>query len=532
MIRFLRFSPLPRQVTLNVVNATYSIHTLGCKVNQYESQVLREVLESLGLRPAEAQQAPDWTVVNACAVTGAAMRKNRQTIRRAAARFRTSIVVVGCGASADRERLLRLPGVAVVWGHDVDASAELRRLILHGRGLDPPITADQDQRRLTEARTHDPGEKVWMIPSSVDRSRSIAMGRTVDSAREIISRSLPVVKSIHTLADRIESFEGHERAFLKVQDGCDAHCSYCIIPRLRPTLRSKPVEAAAEEAAALVRAGHKEIIITGIYLGSYGRDTAIRKRFVPAQSPLASLVKAIAQVPGLRRLRLSSLEPGDVDDSLLDVLSSNPVCVPHLHLPLQSGSADVLRRMNRQYTVKDFLATVDRVRTRLLSPAVSTDIIVGFPDETDADFEASLRVARYAEFLKVHAFPFSPREGTAAFRWKKHYVDPMKIRDRMTQLAELERELSLGFRRRFLGRMERVIVERRSPLGFASHDFGDIRSGRCDRYFEVHFHAESCDTGDIVDVRIDRVTPARTHGTVIPAGRRSYPLPVLPVFVA
>ena len=150
------------------------------------------------------------------------------------------------------------------------------------------------------------------------------------------------------LAGRIGRFAGHQRALLKVQEGCDALCTYCIIPKLRPMLRSKPIAAAVAETRGLVRAGHKEIVVTGIFLGAYGRETALRTRFTPGRSPLADLVEALARVEGLARLRLSSLEPGDVDERLLDVLVRHENCVPHLHLPLQSGSASLLMRMNRQ----------------------------------------------------------------------------------------------------------------------------------------------------------------------------------------
>jgi threonylcarbamoyladenosine tRNA methylthiotransferase MtaB len=273
----------------------------------------------------------------------------------------------------------------------------------------------------------------------------------------------------------------------------------------------------------LVGAGYREIVLTGIFLGAYGRDTALRRRFARGRPPLAELVEALAQVEGLERLRLSSLEPGDVDDALLEVLASNPVCVPHLHLPLQSGSADVLRRMNRQYTRDAFVEMVERVRRSLDRPAITTDVIVAFPGETDADFEASLEVARFAEFCKIHAFPFSSRDGTAAARWRKEFVPREVVRERMTRLADVELECSLAYRLRMLGAMERVIVE---PLSRPA-DPTPIRHGRCDRYFEVHFEAsKSVKAGDLVRMRIDRVTPTRTHGTCS-AARGDLPLPVL-----
>jgi threonylcarbamoyladenosine tRNA methylthiotransferase MtaB len=239
------------------------------------------------------------------------------------------------------------------------------------------------------------------------------------------------------------------------------------------------------------------------------------------------LVEALARVEGLERLRLSSLEPGDVDDSLLGILATHRTCVPHLHLPLQSGSERVLRRMNRQYTVEAFVEMIGRVRRSLDRPAISTDVIVGFPGETEADFEASLEIARFAEFCKIHAFPFSPREKTAAARWQKEFVPPPVVHERMQRLAEVERECSTAYRRRLLGSAERVIVEPSDALDEALNGVG-IRHGRADRYFEIHFEADrEVHTGDLVPVRIDRITPTRTHGTHVNPRAADYPLPVM-----
>jgi tRNA A37 methylthiotransferase MiaB len=222
---------------------------------------------------------------------------------------------------------------------------------------------------------------------------------------------------------------------------------------------------------------------------------------------------------------LSSLEPGDVDESLLEVLATHEQCVPHLHVPLQSGSAAVLRRMNRQYGRDEFVRLIERVNAVLDRPAITTDIIVGFPGETEKDFEATLEIARYAEFCKIHAFPFSPREKTAAARWKRDFVPPAVVRERMRRLAELECECSLAFRRRFIGELERVIVEHSRAFDDRVCLPHNIHHGRADRYFEIHFEVGSQESGsprtdrarvgDLVAVRIDRVTPTQTHGTQV-----------------
>jgi len=549
------------------MNGKYLLTTLGCKVNQYESQHIREILHAYGFRPAQHGELADVAVVNTCAVTANASRKNRQAIRKAAGGGKTSVFVVGCGATEDRERLAQIPGVTAVYGHDENIAHEIHSTLAAWVGAD-----SKRQERAEELHTGKKlrldaaGNDLW-IKSNVSERNSAPTSSINDTSNNITQ--LSIVNAAGHLTEKIESFDGHQRAFLKVQDGCDAFCSYCIIPRLRSALKSKSIEVAVAEAQGLVRSGHKEIILTGIFLGAFGRDTALRSRWGNSPSPLAALVDALAGVEGLARLRLSSLEPGDVDDSLLDVLARRDNCVPHLHLPLQSGSPETLRKMNRQYTRDAFVDMLDRVRGRLDRPAISTDIIVGFPGETEDDFQASIDIARYAGFCKIHAFPFSPRDKTAAARWRRDFVPPPIVRERMQRLAEVERECSLAYRSKFIGRVERVIVEQSSDKELSSGRPSVMLHGRADRYFEIHF--ESCSTGfqpvrtvrgegshgphggpymgiglsssspasaistrpcpihpgDLVRVRVDRVTPTRTHGTLIRPDSDTYPLYVL-----
>ncbi|MCH7592262.1 MAG: MiaB/RimO family radical SAM methylthiotransferase, partial [Planctomycetes bacterium] len=522
------------------MSGKYQLVTLGCKVNQYESQQVREVLQSLGLDPVQRGQDADIAVVNTCAVTATATRKSRQAVRRISRGGRTPVIIIGCGASADTGRLRGIPHVIAVLGHDVDVCAEIRRLV-----------ADLLLTRSTDPRNHPPGQPAspgapgsttWLCQSENTQTREqagfaspdddgneISMSPVEAQLREGVSSSalfrspdkiVPLaLANVNPGSDsatervagfdaRIQSFEGRQRAFLKIQDGCDAFCTYCIIPRLRPQLRSKPIEAAVAEVRGLVEAGFKEIILTGIFLGAYGRETAIRKRWPASpqgrpekKSPLADLVRALAGVDGLARLRISSLEPGDVDEALLAVLAEHENCVPHLHLPLQSGSGRILSRMNRQYGANAYVEMIDRVREALDRPAISTDIIVGFPGETEAEFAETLGIARYAGFSKIHAFPFSPREQTAAFRWIKDFIPAEIARDRMTRLADLERELSLAFRKQFVGEVERVIVEGKTgedgSAGDAAAGSGSgeprtpapapIHHGRSDRHFEIFY---------------------------------------------
>jgi threonylcarbamoyladenosine tRNA methylthiotransferase MtaB len=293
-----------------------------------------------------------------------------------------------------------------------------------------------------------------------------------------------------------------------VQDGCDAHCTYCIIPSLRPTLWSKPIDEVVDEAQRLVDAGHVEIVLTGIFLGAYGYESALRRRRAGNQHPMRDLVEALcSRVRGLRRLRFSSLEPGDLDDELVSVMRSHPQVVPHFHLPLQSGSNRLLHRMNRQYTRDDFLQMIERVNAAFDRPAITTDVIVGFPGETDEEFERTLEVVHDARFIHIHAFSFSPRPGTAAARWASDFVRGPIVNERIHVLEARAAAHSFEFRKQFIAETVEVLVERPDPST-------DVRHGRCGRYFDVHFTDATATAGQLVRVRIERVSPTRTFGTV------------------
>lgn len=456
---------------------TYLVSAVGCKVNQYEAQHLRETLESAGLRPVQPGQIPDLAVVNTCAITRTAAKKCRQLIRRISHGEHTRVIVVGCGAADEPQRYLEIDGVIAVIGHDDDIAARLVELL-------DPARNQRPHNNLSTVRPRPASEAVG--PSSGRCGGPVATPTPAgpvgasDSSGSIRTKARESGQVKWDLSNTVHRLIGHQRAFLKVQDGCDAACTYCIIPTLRKRLRSKPVDVAVREAADLVRAGHREIVVTGIFLGAYGRPTAGRTRHDHETDPLAGLVDALAKVPGLLRLRLSSLEPGDVTDELLDVVTRHDACVPHLHLPLQAGSDDVLRRMNRQYRVDDYLATIDRVNAALDRPAVTTDIIVGFPKESDEAFGQTLGLVSRVGFARVHAFPFSLRPGTAAERWQGELLPDAVVRDRMRRLRALSDETALAFRRRFMGKSERVIVETRTA---------DTWRGRTDRYFPVTFTA-------------------------------------------
>jgi len=315
----------------------------------------------------------------------------------------------------------------------------------------------------------------------------------------------------------LTSFKGHTRAFLKIQDGCDGRCSYCIVPKTRPFVHSKPIDSVLQEAHALVASGHKEIVITGVFLGAYGEDTVRRKNWPNQQNDnLANLLDKITQIPGLARIRLSSLEPGDVTQRLVNSFCTHRNIMPHLHLSLQSGSNSILKKMCRQYTAEDFREKVSLIKSRLDRPAITTDIIVGFPGETDEDFEKTVNLAEEIGFAKMHVFRFSPRKGTVAAKMPDR-VDNQVIKRRSEILRELDIELRRKFRELFIGESANILIE----------SYNSSPSGRCERYFMVDIRQKDISdlkfqirNNDLVKVRLIRNSNSSMAVLGIPVGGR------------
>ena len=468
---------------------TFSINTLGCKVNQYESQQIRELLERLGLRRLDPSEKADLVVVNTCCVTHTASAKSRQCIRKAR-KFCPDAVIVVCGC---------LPTVQI--GESAYTAENIHFVKKRGR-----IARILGQIALGTCVFHSEDNN-----GGAPISPGCPQGPGPNNS--IKPENRPKIKHKKELCNYqklspLTYFNGQTRAFLKVQDGCDGYCTYCIVPKTRPFVRSRPVDAVLEEAQTLVRAGHKEIVITGINLGAYGQKSVRRKNWPCTRAvqgrpdrlnnKLACLLDKIARITNLARIRLSSLEPADITPQLLDVFCKHSNIMPHLHLSLQSGSDAVLRKMCRQYTAGQVREKVDMVKSRLDRPAITADIIVGFPGETDEDFEKTVNLAEYTGFAKMHVFKFSPRKGTAAAKMPNR-VDNQVIKRRSEILRELDIELGRKFREQFIGESANVLIE--------SHNGSP--SGRSERYFMVNvvqkeisdlkFHIKN---NDLVKVRL------------------------------
>lgn len=393
---------------------TCRLVTLGCKVNQYETQYVKEILETNGYVEASEGQHADLCVVNTCTVTAEGDAKSRQVVRQLHRRNPSApIVVMGCYATRDPEMVASLPGIATV------------------------IT-DKDQLMAD------------LAPYGVELK-----------------------------PDGISRFDDHSRAFIKVQDGCLLNCSYCIIPHVRPTMRSRSVEEIVDEASRLIETGFQEIVLTGIHLGHYGIDHS-KGKAKSEWTRLWHLLRRLNELPGDFRLRLSSLEAAEARDDLIQAMKEMPRICPHLHLCLQSGSDRILKKMKRRYTGKGFLERCKRIREALDKPAFSTDVIIGFPGETDEDFEETCRVVREAGLMKVHIFPFSAREGTPAAELGDR-IPKSLMTERRLRLQEIEREVSQRYLRSLVGMKLEVLVETEST----SHP-GMVKGTSC-RYAQVTF---------------------------------------------
>jgi threonylcarbamoyladenosine tRNA methylthiotransferase MtaB len=407
---------------------TCRLVTLGCKVNQYETQLVKETLLSNGFREAAENEAADLCVVNTCTVTGEADSKGRQLIRQLAKKNPgTRTIVMGCYATRDPETLRDLPGVFEIV---------------------------RDKREL---------------PDVFDRLGIVDM------------------------PEGISHFDGRRRAYVKVQDGCILNCTYCIIPQVRPGLQSRTPESIEAEVRRLLDNGYREIVLTGIHVGHYGVDTTRGKSGLPPFR-LWHLFEKLDRIPGNWRMRLSSIEAVEVNDEFINTAANCEHLCPQFHPSLQSGSEAVLRRMRRRYSMAKFLEKLDQMRERLDHPAFTTDVIVGFPGETDAEFEETLEACRQARFMKIHVFPFSARKGTRAADFPDQ-VNPEVRKERCRILSELERDLAEDYYKTLVGRDLEVMVERelRDRPGWVR--------GTDRRYAPVELPGTSHDIGTFVSAR-------------------------------
>lgn len=383
--------------------------TLGCKVNQYETEAMAEAFENAGYVLVDFEEPADVYVINTCTVTGLSSRKSRQAIRRAKQINSHAVVAaVGCYPQTAREEVEAIPEVDIVAG-----------------------TAER-----------------MKLPAYIEDF--LAGGKKISAVDNIMKK-----RSFEDI--RIEKYKGRTRAFMKIQDGCSQFCSYCIIPYARGPIRSRPPEDVLAEVGKLVEAGFREVVLTGIHIASYGRDLAPESSGI-RRIGLLDLIKLVHDVEGIERIRIGSIEPTMITEEFVSEAAKLKKLCPHYHISLQSGCDETLARMNRKYTTSEYLKAVEMLRERIPDVAITTDVMVGFPGETDAEFEKTVKFLESVRFARMHVFKYSPRKGTPAAGFASQ-VDGTVKEKRSARVIELSDRCAKEFNSSFIGREMPVLYE-------------------------------------------------------------------------
>ena len=405
---------------------TFGVYTLGCKVNQYETEAVAELFEKEGYRQVPFENRADVYIINTCSVTGESDRKNRQVIRRAHRINPDAVIaVMGCYAQVSENEVRSIEGVDIVVG-------------TQNRGSLPKLVNDI-------------------------LSGKMASGHVKEN----------IIQSAEYEPLTVRGLTEHQRAFVKIQDGCDRFCTYCIIPYARGHIRSREPEEIIEEIEDLAEAGYKEIVLTGIHLASYGRD-------LTQKIDLIDITAKAAEVPEIERIRIGSLEPVFIDERKIKLLSENAKLCRQFHIALQSGSNTVLDRMKRRYTVEEYLSIVNMIRKYMPDSTFTTDIMVGFPGETEEEFCESMAFAEMIGFSKMHIFPYSPRAGTVAADMEDQISKTVKM-ERAARMAEAAERCEQKYLLSIDGKYEDVLLETREET-----DEGVFYTGHGKNYIKIY----------------------------------------------
>ncbi len=403
-----------------VKTKTYQIITLGCKVNQYESASFSTTLEQQGYHQAQPQQFPDLIVINTCAVTAKAGAQSRNTIRKTVRKFPdATFVITGCYSQLDALQCSKIEEL------------QDKRFFFLGN--------DQKEQLKTLLTKNNPDQKLPDLTS--------------------------MQQAIHAPHLLVEKFHGRTRAYLKIQDGCNSYCSYCIVPYTRGPSRSVPVEDVLAQAKLFARHGHKEIVITGIHVGHYGLD-------LNKKTSLTSLIEKLCdQTPDVN-FRLSSIEPMEISNELLDLLFLKKNFLNHLHIPLQSGNSDILAMMGRKYTTGMFKEIIEKCHTAIPDLCIGIDVLAGFPGEDDAAFEKTRDFLTDLQYTYLHVFPYSIRPGTRAATFANQ-VQKQKKEQRVAILRQLSEQKKRQFYKKNLGSVRPVLIEGKRDKKFKLKGFTD-----------------------------------------------------------
>jgi len=421
-----------------------AIYTLGCKVNLYESEFIENILKNNNYEIVSFNDIADIYIINTCSVTNEADRKSRKIINEAKRRNEEAIIIVmGCYSQ--------------LFGKDTDADI---------------VIGNKDKSRIIE-----------LIDEYLDDRKKIKRIYDISSNTEFENME-------------IDSFEKHTRAFVKIQDGCNAFCSYCIIPYTRGNLRSKKEEDVIIEVSNLVKNGYKEIVLTGIHTGRYGLDLGTTN--------LEILLKKLVKIPNIYRIRLSSIEINEITDGIIKLMKENKIIARHLHIPIQSGADKILKLMNRKYDKKYFLNKVKEIKKEIEDISLTTDLIVGFPNETEEDFEETIETLKEIEFMKIHTFPYSKREGTPASKMVEQ-VDGKVKKERVARILKLSDEYEQKYYCKYLNKEVDGVVEIRN---------NGVKLLHTSNFIPVIIDDESYKNNDIVSVVIESIDDNNIYGKV------------------
>ena len=409
-------------------------YNLGCKVNAYETEFLINEFKKKGYEIVDFNDKADIYIINTCSVTNASDQKSRKVIRSACKNKDAIIVVMGCYSQMKSEVVKDIEGVSIVLGNkDKSKVVELVEAYIKDR------ENFQDIYDLTNTEFED------MF---------------------------------------LDNFENHTRAFVKIQDGCNNFCSFCIIPYARGNVRSKKKEFVLDEVKALVKNGYKEVVLTGIHTGHYGQDLK--------EYNFSDLLKELEEIEGLERIRISSIEIVELDDEFLEVLKNSKKIVDHIHIPLQSGCDKTLKEMNRRYDMKFYIDRINKIREIRPNMAITTDVIVGFPGETEEDFNITKENIKKIEFVELHVFPYSKREGTKAASMPNQ-VDGNIKKERVKELIELSEELKNTYYNKYINTTDYVLTETID---------NDYVIGHLSNYGKVKFKGTKEDLNKLIKVKL------------------------------
>lgn len=430
---------------------TVAIFTLGCKVNQYETEAMAELFEKEGYKIVDHEEYADVYVINTCTVTNLGDKKSRQFIRRAKSKNDDSIIaVVGCYAQTSPDEVLKIEQVDIILGTN-------------------------------------------------ERKRIVELCEEVSNERKKINAVSDIMAIREFEEMKIEEVKGKTRAFLKIQEGCNQYCSYCIIPYARGPIRSRRIENITNEVQKLADNGFKEVVLTGIHIASYGKDLG--------EIRLIDVIEKVHEIEGIERIRLGSIEPTLITEEFMQRLSNLSKVCDHFHLSLQSGSDTVLKRMNRKYTTEQYKEIAELIKRYMPNAGLTTDIIVGFPGETEEEFSQTCKFVEDIGFSRIHVFSYSPRKGTPAAKHKNQVPSSIK-HDRSKKLIEIGERLTKSFITHFIDAELDVLFEEESK-----NKFGFIE-GYTTNYIRVLCKGEVSLEGEILLVRINHIEDENLIGEI------------------